>query len=248
MIRLVTGKDVLAQAKKYLGTAESPANSNNVLFNTWYYGKEVSGAAFPWCMVFVQFVFAAAGAPLPFETASCGALLRWYRDNHPERVVPLEKAEEGDIIIFDFPGGAETDHTGILEGVGIGTVTTIDGNTGAGNEANGGAVMRRTRSKSYVRACIHPELPGEGAFSPAAGSKNGAALCSPSLPVLSYGAKNEAVRALQALLALRCAAGLAVDGSFGPATKKAVLAFQKRAGIEVDGNVGPVSWGKLICG
>ena len=148
------GKDVLAVAAGELGVREQPANSNRVKYNDWYYGREVSGSGYPWCMAFVQWCFAHAGAPLPFKTASCGALLHWYRENQPECIVA--NPQPGDIAIFDFPGGADTDHTGIVESVGESTVTTIDGNTGTTSDANGGAVMRRTRNRSSVRAYIRP--------------------------------------------------------------------------------------------
>ena len=62
----------MATAKKYLrccaegmGVKESPANSNNVKYNTWYYGKSVSGSSYPWCMAFVQWCFARADMRLP---------------------------------------------------------------------------------------------------------------------------------------------------------------------------------------
>ena len=151
---MATGKDVAALAAKEIGTKEFPADSNRVKYNTWYYGKEVSGSGYPWCMAFVQWCYAKAGVPLPFRTASCGALLRWYRANQPECVV--SEPRTGDLVIFDFPGGAATDHTGILESASGNTVTSIDGNTGVGNDANGGAVMRRTRNDRYVAAYIRP--------------------------------------------------------------------------------------------
>lgn len=151
---MTTGKDVLAAALSQLGTKESPPGSNRVEYNTRYYGKEVSGAAYPWCMAFVQWCYARAGAALPFKTASCGALLRWYRKHDPACVT--KTPAPGDIVIFDFPGGAATDHTGIFESACGNTVTTIDGNTGTTNDANGGAVMRRTRSAALVAAYIHP--------------------------------------------------------------------------------------------
>ena len=141
---MATGKDVLKIAASQLGIKEQPANSNKVKFNTWYYGREVSGSEYPWCMAFAQWCYDQAGIPLPLKTASCGELLRWYRAHQPECITT--KPMVGSLVIFDFPGGASTDHVGILEGVGGTTVTTIDGNTGVTSEANGGCVMRRTRA------------------------------------------------------------------------------------------------------
>ena len=149
-----TGKDVLAVAISQLGTKEKPANSNRVKYNTWYYGKEVSGSGYPWCMAFVQWCYQMAGVRLPLKTASCGALLRFYKTTDPACFIT--DPQPGDIVIFDFPGGADTDHTGIFESAAGNMVTTIDGNTGTTSDANGGAVMRRTRDKSAVKAYIRP--------------------------------------------------------------------------------------------
>ena len=146
---------VLDTARKELGTKESPANSNNVKYNTWYYGRAVQDTAavkYPWCMAFVQWVFAQAGMRLPYKTASCASLLSWYRRNKPSAVVkdPLP----GDIIIYNFG------HTGIVESAGNPSIVAIEGNTSpgtAGSQSNGGMVCRRTRSVSLVTAYIRPD-------------------------------------------------------------------------------------------
>ena len=143
--------DVLTIAARELGTTESPANSNKVRYNTWFYGGEVSGDAYPWCMAFVQWAFAQVGKPLPYKTASCSGLLNWYHKNKPECIVSDPKP--GDIIIYNFS------HTGIVESAGTGTITAIEGNTSAGDsgsQSNGGGVFRRTRKKSLVEAYIRP--------------------------------------------------------------------------------------------
>ena len=101
-----TVNELLAIARKQLGVCENPPSSNNVRYNTWYYGREVSGSGYPWCMAFVQWVFAQAGVKLPRRTASCGDLTRaakaagcWVvRDFLP-----------GDVVIYDFPGGPATE-------------------------------------------------------------------------------------------------------------------------------------------
>ena len=42
---MATVSELLDIARRQIGTSESPPKSNNVRFNTWYYGREVSGAA-----------------------------------------------------------------------------------------------------------------------------------------------------------------------------------------------------------
>ena len=147
----MTGRDVALLAATQVGISESPPGSNNVRYNTWYYGREVSGSRYPWCMVFVQWVFAQAGVALPQRTASCGALMRaaqmsgqWVTaDYHP-----------GDVVIYDFPGGAATDHCGIVESVTDSGVVAIEGNTGSGSDADGGQVQRRSRAFSVVVGAV----------------------------------------------------------------------------------------------
>ena len=140
--------NVLRWAESQLGVIEWPAGSNKVKYNTWFYGREVYGASYPWCMAFVQWCYDKAGYTLPYKTASCSSLLNWYKKNKPECVV--KEPEPGDIIIYNFG------HTGIVESVNADTITAIEGNTAVGNDSNGGEVMRRTRSKALVTAYIRP--------------------------------------------------------------------------------------------
>jgi hypothetical protein len=56
----------------------------------------------------------------------------------------------GDIAIYNWHGGLP-DHIGIVEEyLGGGKFNAIEGNTGIGNDANGGEVMRRQRYFSDV--------------------------------------------------------------------------------------------------
>lgn len=153
----MTAEKILNTALKELGTKEMPANSNKVKYNTEYYGSPVAGSAYPWCVVFVWWVFKKAGAPELFfngkKTASCTVLYGYHKDKGQ---AISGNYKPGDIIFFNFNGRTSTDHVGICESFDGETITTIDGNTGTGNEANGGAVMRRTRNKKYIVAAYRP--------------------------------------------------------------------------------------------
>ena len=150
---------VLAVACSELGAKESPANSNNVKYNTWYYGRVVSGAAYPWCMAFVQWVFAQAGVSLPMRTASCGLLMEAAKKSGQW---VTKDCRPGDVVIYDFPGGAATDHCGIIEKVSLIGVTAIEGNTSqAGSQSNGGMVCRKTRPYSQIVGVVRPNYQKE---------------------------------------------------------------------------------------
>lgn len=76
----------LALARAQLGVKESPANSNKVIFNTWYYGTAVSGAAYSWCVTFLCWLFLSGATVESTETADNGdsikAMQEWLNANY----------------------------------------------------------------------------------------------------------------------------------------------------------------------
>lgn len=156
----LTAEKILELARGEIGITESPAGSNKVKYNTVYYGREVSGSDLSWCAVFIWWLFHQAGASELYfggeKTAYCPTLLSYHR-----KEAVTEDYQPGDIIFFNFSGGENAQHVGICERFDGTTVTTIDGNTGVGNEANGGAVMRRTRNKRYIVGAYRPRYEEE---------------------------------------------------------------------------------------
>lgn len=148
---MATAETVLAIARAELGTKESPAGSNRVKYSIWF---GMPGQ--PWCMMFVQWCYARVGVRLPNRTtASCGAMMRaaqaagcWITKGY----------RPGDIVMYNFKGKAAPEHTGIIEEVTSTGVIAIEGNTGSGNDANGGEVMRRTRLHKYVVGAVRPNF------------------------------------------------------------------------------------------
>lgn len=153
-------KKLLELAQGQIGVKEFPAGSNRVKYNAAYYGREVFGQAYPWCCVFQWWLFQQAGAGELFygggKTASCTALYNDYRSRG--KAVEASRVQPGDLVFFVFDGNQTgiMNHIGICEGVEDGFVTTIDGNTGTGSEANGGAVLRCRRALKYVGGAARP--------------------------------------------------------------------------------------------
>lgn len=149
-----TVKQTLDIARSQLGVKESPPNSNRVLYNTWFWGREVSGPDYPWCAAWVAWVCDKANVKLPVRTASCGALMNAAKN---AKMWVTGNFQPGDLAIFDWSGAkTTTNHVGIVESVTSNGVVTIEGNTAVGNDSNGGEVMRRTRDNKFIIGAVRP--------------------------------------------------------------------------------------------
>lgn len=231
-------KDILDTAKGEIGIKESPSGSNTVKYNTEYYGKAVSGSAYPWCCVFIWWLFQQCGAATLFfaggKTASCTAVMNYAKRNG---LWVTSNYKAGDLILFNFDDEASAEHIGLCESASAGSVTCIEGNTGITSDDNGGAVMRRTRSTSFVLGAYRPN------YENSSGSDNAVSV---SVPTLSNGSCGNSVRALQMLLngnGFDCGT---VDGIVGKNTVSAVKSFQKAKSIAVDGIAGIDTWTQLL--
>ena len=78
---MASANHMLELARKELGTKESPAGSNNVKYNQIYYGRPVSGDGYPWCAVFIWWLFRQAGAA---ELYYDGGKTAYVPKNSPE--------------------------------------------------------------------------------------------------------------------------------------------------------------------
>jgi len=150
---MATAKSIIELAESQVGIKESPANSNRVKYNKEYYGSNVSGSAYPWCCVFVWWVFNHDGASKLFyngkKTALCATLMSWFKT---QGRFYSKNPKPGDIVFFNWVGGSVAKHVGIVKSYDskTGKVITIEGNTSVGNDSNGGQVMIRERDSKYI--------------------------------------------------------------------------------------------------
>lgn len=160
-------ESVIRTAELEVGKTEFPAGSNNVLYNTIYYGREVSGDKYPWCVTFLWWVFSEAGESKAFfnggKTASCTRLMelykaegRWFTDGNYQR---------GDIPIMTFNKKREVQHCGLILGRSEGGGwLTVEGNTSPGMEGSqdrGGSVALKTRPDVNILGCCRPNYAAE---------------------------------------------------------------------------------------
>ena len=228
----MANEKVIEIAKKYVGVTEYPQNSNNVIFNTKFYGREVSGANYPWCCAFIWYIHNEAGVDIK-KTASCVELGTWFKNNGKFKT---SAPKVGDIVFFKFSGSSRwTNHVGIVVEVGNGYIKTIEGNTSSdekGSQTNGGMVAERKRK-------LNSTIVGFGYFEPIENTP------STIYPTIKIGSRGASVKTLQTLLNSN-GANLTVDGIFGQLTKIAVLSFQGEKGLTKDGIVGKLTWAKLL--
>lgn len=159
-------KKVIETARADLGYTESPPNSNRTK-----YGEAYGMNGQPWCVMALWYWFNEAGERMAFfgggKTASCGMLLRWYREQG--LTVPVEQVQAGDIVILNFHGTKDTEHCGLVQDVDYDRngkptyVTTVEGNTTDtnGDQSNGGMVCGKYRSVRNIIAVCRPQYQPE---------------------------------------------------------------------------------------
>jgi len=92
---------------------------------------------------------------LPVKTASCSVMGDYAIKK--KMTVPYSKARRGDVVLYDFNHNGTSDHTGIIYRVEGSKIYVVEGNTSTSNDCNGGAVMKRVRTKSQVNYIIRPK-------------------------------------------------------------------------------------------
>jgi len=144
-------EDIANLFERQVGVKETP--TNNVIYNTDYYGTPVNGSQYPWCAAFIWDVFRMAGHSDLFlngeKSAFCPYIEGWAKQ-HSRWVT--DGYVRGDLLLYDWDGDAVPDH--------IGFCLTWNGDSGVAIEGNcSDAVMRMTRRKSQVIGAYRPAYP-----------------------------------------------------------------------------------------
>ena len=203
-----------------------------------------------WCMLFVSMVLDMNGQIDAIGGFSYNTDITLGRNRN--RLVGLDNARPGDIVIFNWDGGG-TDHVGFVEkNLGNGVLQTIEGNTSsgaAGSQSAGNGVWRRRRSSS-IAAIIRPAYTGSVETTPA-------------VHRVDVGLVVDGIFGVNTIKRLQSVLGTPVDGlissqysgnrqyvpaagsgwlwSVNPAGSQAIAALQRKLGVEADGIIGPTT-------
>ncbi|MBQ4254272.1 MAG: peptidoglycan-binding protein [Erysipelotrichaceae bacterium] len=211
----------------------------------WYNGPK---NGFAWCDVFVDWLFwKSFGDPLGREmicqpTGSAGAGCLYSAQYYKNAGRWFQIPDVGDQIFFTYSPG-EYSHTGIVESVQNGIVTTIEGNTSD-------QVARRqyTNGSSNIAGYGRPRWELASGQSSGGGTPGGSGSSSADYGrILKMGMRGDDVKKLQEdLQKLGYDLGRwGADGDFGNDTLNAIRKFQSERGLEADGEAGPITFAAL---
>lgn len=153
----VTLKKVLANAVAEVGYSESPAGSNRTKFGAWY---PMNGS--PWCAMFVSWCFRDGLDSIYGKYARTDTKAKAL--NAKGRFVKgTAGLKKGDVLFFNWGNPSYQgrflgiSHTGFYLGkLADGRLKTLEGNTGVGNDSNGGQVQIRYRSTKMIAGYFRP--------------------------------------------------------------------------------------------
>lgn len=206
-------------AKSQIGTRET--GTNNVKYNTWYYGRPVNGRSgtseYAWCVTFECWCanqIGILGSLVP-KCNNVGILRDWYKARGLYHLRGSYTPKNGDLIIFK-----NASHTGIVEKVLNSRVWTIEGNSHDRVSNNSYSL-----TDSYIQGYCEVKFDNNSSNDNSKGNGN--------------------IVTIQMILNNRYKTNLVTDGIYGPKTKKALIkGLQKElnkqfnAGLVIDGIFG----------
>lgn len=145
----VLGSRIVQMARTQIGVSEI-GSSNNVKYNTWYYGRSVAGTQYPWCAVFVSWCADQAGLSNKIvpRTAAVATFESFYRSRGLLFAAGSRTPRPGDFYSY-----SNSSHIGIVESV-------TDANSWTGIEGNtSNQVRRRNITSNLVRYIMQPAYP-----------------------------------------------------------------------------------------
>lgn len=150
-------------AAKYIGVTEKPPGSNwghpepAGWEKNWGFDSGVS-----WCACFACSIANLGGCHITGSVPFCPNIegyararthgFEMWRSSHTEGVGP------GWLVLYNWGGGREPEHVGIVEKIEADHLVAIEGNTGGSNPSDGGMVAREFRPYRFTVGYAKPRI------------------------------------------------------------------------------------------
>lgn len=148
------------------GIGDSHGN-NDIIYNTWYYGRRINGSGYAWCQAFVSYCSektGVLGTAVP-KTASCQTAVEWYQNRgrfYKSKYYGGSYTPKVGDLVFYTSNGRSSDHVGIITGApdASGYLDVVEGNV----KCSGGNYKvvhftknsKRRTASSYVMGYASP--------------------------------------------------------------------------------------------
>lgn len=154
---------VISIAQHYVGVHEQPAGSNWGHPHPADWEREFGfGSGVSWCGCFAGAMVRLAGGHVtsrvaftPYIEADARSRTNGFdlwKPNHNEGVGP------GWLVLYNWVGGSEPEHVGIVKAVHADYLETVEGNTGGSNPSDGGMVAIERRPYHFTLGYARPRL------------------------------------------------------------------------------------------
>lgn len=206
-------------AKSQIGIKET--GTNNVKYNTWYYGRIVNGrtgtSEYAWCVTFECWCANQVGIlnSLIPKCNNVGVLRDWYKARGLYHLRSSYTPKKGDLVIFK-----NASHTGIVERVESGRIWTIEGNS-----------KDKVSNNTYLRTDNYIQGYCQVKFNDNQGN--------------TANTTKSSIKEVQSMIKSKYNYNLSVDGIYGKETKKMLIKAlqtelnkQYNAHLEIDGIFG----------
>lgn len=133
--------------------------NNNVVYNTWYYGKTIKGSGYAWCQAFQSYCANQVGVldtAIP-KTNNCASAVSWYKKNGQFQLAAYYGGnytpKAGDLVFYGKNGSS---HVGLIIASPVnGYLQVVEGNVYDSSTGNYTVQKftknsKRTVSSSYV--------------------------------------------------------------------------------------------------
>ena len=165
--RKTAGKHGLAaivlHAEKFVGVHENPPGSNwGIPYPAKWEEHFGFSSGVSWCGCFAGNMVIAAGGHVDHRCGFCPYIeadarsrtngFDLWRPNHNEGIEP------GWLVLYNWVGGSEPEHVGIVKEIKGSHLIAVEGNTGGTNPSDGGMVAIMERPYNFVVGYARPRL------------------------------------------------------------------------------------------